>query len=105
MDKKVIKAALETDHSTVSQIRYGLHKRDSEEKTSPGAGNTSNKDTTKTQNESQTRKNITKPRIPFKSLAVVNSTTMTCNGRSDLCDLRYNQVTYPGTHNSGAYDF
>ncbi|KAI8606426.1 hypothetical protein EDD21DRAFT_218884 [Dissophora ornata] len=26
------------------------------------------------------------------SLAVVNSTNMTCNGRADICDLRYNQV-------------
>ncbi|CAG8536588.1 11230_t:CDS:2 [Ambispora gerdemannii] len=26
-----------------------------------------------------------------------------CNGSADLCDLRYDQ-TYPGTHNSGAYD-
>ncbi|KAF9921258.1 hypothetical protein FBU30_008731 [Linnemannia zychae] len=42
--------------------------------------------------------------LPFYSLAVVNSTDMKCNGRSDICDLRYNQVTYPGTHNSAAYD-
>ncbi|KAG0322156.1 hypothetical protein BGZ99_003450 [Dissophora globulifera] len=28
---------------------------------------------------------------------------MLCNGRADLCDLRYNQVTYPGTHNSASY--
>ncbi|KAG0258058.1 hypothetical protein BGZ95_005066 [Linnemannia exigua] len=41
---------------------------------------------------------------PVYSLAVVNSTDMLCNGRSDICDLRYNQVTYPATHNSAAYD-
>ncbi|KAF8972834.1 hypothetical protein BGZ46_010027 [Entomortierella lignicola] len=37
------------------------------------------------------------------SPTAVNSTGMLCNGRSDICDLRYNQVTYPGTHNSGTY--
>jgi hypothetical protein len=30
--------------------------------------------------------------LPFYSLAVVNSTDMLCNGRADICDLRYNQV-------------
>ncbi|KAG0197842.1 hypothetical protein BGX28_008653 [Mortierella sp. GBA30] len=39
-----------------------------------------------------------------KVAAAVNSTNMLCNGRADLCDLRYDQVTYPGTHNSAAYD-
>ncbi|KAF9281404.1 hypothetical protein BGZ88_011623 [Linnemannia elongata] len=42
--------------------------------------------------------------LPFYNLAVVNSTDMLCNGRADICDLRYNQVTYPATHNSAAYD-
>ncbi|KAF9429118.1 hypothetical protein BGZ76_001792 [Entomortierella beljakovae] len=42
--------------------------------------------------------------FPKVSIAAVNSTDMRCNGRSDICDLRYNQVTYPGTHNSAAYD-
>ena len=27
-----------------------------------------------------------------------------CQGRSDLCGLRYNQITLPGTHNSGSWD-
>ncbi|KAG0340887.1 hypothetical protein BG004_006231 [Podila humilis] len=48
--------------------------------------------------------NIALPLKGFQSLAVVNSSTMLCNGRSDLCDLRFNQVTYPATHNSAAYD-
>ncbi|KAI7820289.1 hypothetical protein BC939DRAFT_237838 [Gamsiella multidivaricata] len=48
--------------------------------------------------------NTTFPLPSFQALAAVNSTNMTCNGRADLCDLRYNQVTYPGTHNSAAYD-
>lgn len=39
-----------------------------------------------------------------QSLAVANGTALTCNGRSDICDLRYNQVTYPGTHNSATYN-
>ncbi|KAF9955467.1 hypothetical protein BGZ72_003734 [Mortierella alpina] len=39
-----------------------------------------------------------------KAVAAVNSTNMVCNGRADLCDLRYNQVTYPATHNSASYD-
>ena len=30
--------------------------------------------------------------LPFYNLAVVNSTDMLCNGRADICDLRYNQV-------------
>ncbi|CAG8556558.1 908_t:CDS:2 [Ambispora leptoticha] len=29
---------------------------------------------------------------------------LVCNGSADLCDLRYDQVTHPGTHNSAAYD-
>ncbi|KAF9095670.1 hypothetical protein BGX27_001224 [Mortierella sp. AM989] len=41
---------------------------------------------------------------PLVSLAAVDSPDMRCNGRADLCDLRYNQVTYAGTHNSAAYD-
>lgn len=28
--------------------------------------------------------------------------TLTCNGLVDLCDLRINQATFPGTHNSGS---
>jgi len=27
---------------------------------------------------------------------------MKCNGMKELCDLRINQVTFPGTHNSGS---
>ena len=27
-----------------------------------------------------------------------------CQGRSDICGLRYNQITLPGTHNSGSWD-
>ncbi|KAF9310668.1 hypothetical protein BG003_008306 [Podila horticola] len=46
---------------------------------------------------------IALPLKALQSLAVVNSSTMLCNGRSDICDLRYNQ-TYPATHNSAAYD-
>lgn len=30
--------------------------------------------------------------LPFYNLAVVNNTDMLCNGRADICDLRYNQV-------------
>lgn len=30
--------------------------------------------------------------LPFYNLAVANSTDMLCNGRADICDLRYNQV-------------
>ena len=32
---------------------------------------------------------------------ITNATTK-CNGLADLCDLRINQVTFPGTHNSGS---
>lgn len=35
---------------------------------------------------------IAVPLKAFQSLAVVDSSTMLCNGRSDICDLRYNQV-------------
>ncbi|KAF9585899.1 hypothetical protein BGW38_000170 [Lunasporangiospora selenospora] len=48
--------------------------------------------------------NISMPLSAFQAKAVVNSTDMLCNGRADICDLRYNQVTYPGTHNSASYD-
>ncbi|ORZ14842.1 PLC-like phosphodiesterase [Lobosporangium transversale] len=48
--------------------------------------------------------NITQPISSFQALAAVDSPDMRCNGRADLCDLRYNQVTYPATHNSAAYD-
>ncbi|KAI1320699.1 hypothetical protein EDD11_010233 [Mortierella claussenii] len=48
--------------------------------------------------------NIAMPLSSFQALAAVNSTDMLCNGRADICDLRYNQVTYPGTHNSASYD-
>ncbi|CAG8567673.1 5282_t:CDS:2, partial [Cetraspora pellucida] len=36
--------------------------------------------------------------------AVTTNDTLLCNGNADLCDLRYNQVTYPGTHNSASYN-
>lgn len=39
---------------------------------------------------------IALPLKALQSLAVVNSSTMLCNGRSDICDLRYNQVASPG---------
>lgn len=35
---------------------------------------------------------IALPLKAFQALAAVNSSTMLCNGRSDICDLRYNQV-------------
>lgn len=31
-----------------------------------------------------------------------NTSALTCNGMSGLCDLRINQVTFPGAHNAGA---
>jgi len=37
-------------------------------------------------------KAINMPLSGFRSMAVVNSSTMLCNGRADICDLRYNQV-------------
>ncbi|KAG0009680.1 hypothetical protein BGZ80_002165 [Entomortierella chlamydospora] len=43
-------------------------------------------------------------RRAVNATVAVNSTGMLCNGRSDICDLRYNQVTYPGTHNSATYE-
>ncbi|KAG0258142.1 hypothetical protein BG011_003510 [Mortierella polycephala] len=52
----------------------------------------------------QIKRHISVPLGSFQARAAVNSTDMLCNGRADLCDLRYNQVTYPGTHNSGSYD-
>ncbi|KAG0053722.1 hypothetical protein BGZ83_000532 [Gryganskiella cystojenkinii] len=51
----------------------------------------------------QAAKAVNVPLASMRSMAVVNSSTMLCNGRSDICDLRYNQVTYPGTHNSATY--
>ncbi|CAG8580704.1 9775_t:CDS:2 [Ambispora leptoticha] len=30
--------------------------------------------------------------------------TLLCNGNADICDLRFNQVTHAGTHNSMAYN-
>ncbi|KAG9290976.1 hypothetical protein G9A89_003431 [Geosiphon pyriformis] len=33
-----------------------------------------------------------------------NNSTLVCNGNADLCDLRYDQVTHPGSHNSAAYN-
>ncbi|KAF0530326.1 PLC-like phosphodiesterase [Gigaspora margarita] len=36
--------------------------------------------------------------------ATTTNETLLCNGSADLCDLRYNQVTYPGTHNSASYN-
>ncbi|CAG8447786.1 8055_t:CDS:2 [Ambispora gerdemannii] len=33
-----------------------------------------------------------------------NDGTLLCNGNADLCDLRFNQVTHAGTHNSMAYN-
>ena len=34
--------------------------------------------------------------------STVVSATMKCNGMEELCNLRLNQVTLPGTHNSGS---
>lgn len=42
-------------------------------------------------------KTVNMPLSSFRSMAVVNSSSMLCNGRADICDLRYNQVVsvYP----------
>ena len=32
----------------------------------------------------------------------ISSDQLKCNGMKDLCKLRLNQVTFPGTHNTGA---
>ncbi|KAG0245382.1 hypothetical protein BGW41_000009 [Actinomortierella wolfii] len=45
-----------------------------------------------------------RPLSMFTAFAALDEKNLTCNGRADLCDLRYNQVTYAGTHNSAAYD-
>lgn len=42
--------------------------------------------------KTDTTKAPTKKVKAIQSLAAVNSTNMLCNGRTDLCDLRYNQV-------------
>lgn len=36
------------------------------------------------------------------ALQVEIAVTMKCNGLEDLCDLRIDQVTYPGSHNAGS---
>ena len=38
----------------------------------------------------------------FNDTAARSSEPLMCNGNEDLCSLKFNQVTFAGTHNSGS---
>ncbi|CAG8530516.1 10574_t:CDS:2 [Funneliformis caledonium] len=43
-------------------------------------------------------------KIPPVNNNLTGTDQFKCNGDARLCNLRYDQVTYPGTHNSASYD-
>ena len=43
------------------------------------------------------------PHSSLHSLRLAIGSDKTCNGVPGLCDLRFNEVTFPATHKSGAY--
>ncbi|KAG9287149.1 hypothetical protein G9A89_001044 [Geosiphon pyriformis] len=42
--------------------------------------------------------------LSFTSKSPSSKELLLCNGNADICDLRYDQVTHAGTHNSGTYN-